>query len=431
MRTARSSPYRGVSVGGGLCQGNPWIETLPGQRPPRQRSPRQRHPLRQRPPWTKTTWTETPQTKTPMDTDPHGHRPPGQRPPDLQKEHETRHRDPPRRNMASGSQRDSDIIKRPPSGQNDWHMPVKILPCSKLRSRVVNIENLAEREGSCPGTPPKSTNGLITSRKLSIVFNSKSRTIDFPGCPRLFCLSLFTRPQGTTKTLTDFDMAGRGGRSQGTRIHLLLQLLELSLRNSELVCRKDDRKYSTIQITFLSVVDPGFLGCGGSSLESPFGSSNVNYWCRILTIPQCWQKAANLGTSKYWPDLFPTMACMRYIYFQNQYKDTSHVPIRGHFIFITIRGHFGCQMFHIYPHLFQPDCTDISPFSRISADITYNIYTDETFTFLEYSSFSKIYCLLIVFSWPGKLQCGYRISSIICVCLFGKQTFWLLIILGN
>ena len=92
------------------------------------------------------------------------------------------------------------------------------------------------------------------------------------------------------------------------------------------------------------------------------------------------------------------MVCLRYIYFQNQYKDTSHVPIQGHFIFVTIRGQFGCQMFHIYPHLFQPDCTDVSPFTRICANITDNIYTDETFTYLEYSSFSKIYCLLIVFS---------------------------------
>ena len=37
------------------------------------------------------------------------------------KEHGTVHRDPPSR------------------GQNDWHMPVKILPCPKLRLRAVNI----------------------------------------------------------------------------------------------------------------------------------------------------------------------------------------------------------------------------------------------------------------------------------------------------
>ena len=73
--------------------------------------------LSQRPLHRDLPFTETPFTETPRQ------RPPGQRQPwkeTPQKEHGTRHRDPHPR-------------------QNDWHTPVKILPCPKLRLRAVNI----------------------------------------------------------------------------------------------------------------------------------------------------------------------------------------------------------------------------------------------------------------------------------------------------
>ena len=63
--------------------------------------------------------------------------PPGQRPPkrNIGPETET----PPQRNMGPGSQTYKDPLS---PEQNDWHAPVKILPCTKLRLRAVKIYNL-------------------------------------------------------------------------------------------------------------------------------------------------------------------------------------------------------------------------------------------------------------------------------------------------
>ena len=81
----------------------PWTEEPldrepSGQKPPGQRPPRQKMP-RQRSPWTEIPWTEVPC-----------------------RENGTRDRDPLRRNLGPGRQTGSDIMKRPPRGQNDRHV---------------------------------------------------------------------------------------------------------------------------------------------------------------------------------------------------------------------------------------------------------------------------------------------------------------------
>ena len=59
--------------------------------------------------------------------------------------------DPPRRNMGSGCQTESDIIPEiPRHGKNDWHTAVKILPCPKLRLRAIKIEKFSMK--SCNET---------------------------------------------------------------------------------------------------------------------------------------------------------------------------------------------------------------------------------------------------------------------------------------
>ena len=85
MHTAHSSPYRGVSV---------WAVSV-------METPLDRDPQ-----------TETPQAETPL-----------------------------WRNIGPGSQTGSNNHTETPTpcGQNDWHTPVKILPCPKLRLRAVII----------------------------------------------------------------------------------------------------------------------------------------------------------------------------------------------------------------------------------------------------------------------------------------------------
>ena len=97
MRTARSSSWGGVSL----------TETPPDRDPP---------------------WTETPA----LDRVPSGERPPG-------KEHETRNRDPPKRNMGPGSQTGGDSIQRPPCEQtntckNSTLPQTSFASCNNLRS---------------------------------------------------------------------------------------------------------------------------------------------------------------------------------------------------------------------------------------------------------------------------------------------------------
>ena len=41
--------------------------------------------------------------------------------------------------MGAGSYTGSDIIQRPPCGQNDWHSLLRMLPCPKLHLRAVMI----------------------------------------------------------------------------------------------------------------------------------------------------------------------------------------------------------------------------------------------------------------------------------------------------
>ena len=90
-------------------------------------------------------WGTPPPRETPPDKDP----PPWQRPPDRdpppRKEHRTRHRNHPRR-------------------QNDWHTPVKISPCPKLRLRVVNI-----RQTTCIILLAS----VFISRAVALLFNWK------------------------------------------------------------------------------------------------------------------------------------------------------------------------------------------------------------------------------------------------------------------
>ena len=120
MHTTHFSDSRKVSYRHPLDIDPRSTETPLGQRPPWQRlldtdPPWTESPLGQRPPWTKTSpqWTENPQ-----------------------KEHGASDRDSPRRNMGPGSHTSGDIIQRP---LVDRQTPVKILPCTKLRSRVVKM----------------------------------------------------------------------------------------------------------------------------------------------------------------------------------------------------------------------------------------------------------------------------------------------------
>ena len=53
-------------------------------------------------------------------------------------------------------------IARPPRGQNSWHTLVKILPCPKLRLRVVNIKQKSILVGCIPlAHPVHNTGGVL------------------------------------------------------------------------------------------------------------------------------------------------------------------------------------------------------------------------------------------------------------------------------
>ena len=85
-----------------------------------------------------------PQTETPQ------HRPPGQRPP-LEGTWDQGQR-PPRKKTGPDSQIVSDIKQRTPCEQNDWHTLLKILPCPRLRLRVVKIQYYVDHVSNlcCP-----------------------------------------------------------------------------------------------------------------------------------------------------------------------------------------------------------------------------------------------------------------------------------------
>ena len=90
------------------------------------------------------------------------------------KTHLDRH---PGRNMGLDSHTGSDITQRPlPCEQNDWHMPVKILPCPKPRLWVVI------RTGFWPDS---HTGSDITQRLLPCEQNDWHMPVKILPCPKL------------------------------------------------------------------------------------------------------------------------------------------------------------------------------------------------------------------------------------------------------
>ena len=108
-------------------------------RGPPDRDPQTKTPL-DRDPFDRDPLTETPMTESP----PPRQRPPGQRPSDRDppKEHGTRDRDHPRRNMGPSSQTGSDIIQRPPPPVNRM-IDTHLLTLPQTLFAVINILTVA------------------------------------------------------------------------------------------------------------------------------------------------------------------------------------------------------------------------------------------------------------------------------------------------